>query len=291
MKRKCDLCGAKRFSKLCLIEDGLIEKCVECSLVTLSITDEARAKLEESYKREFFDEREEYFFNDGVVDGTGEEKAHIKDFRDGLGKIARYAEPPGRLLDVGCAVGSFLQIVKADGQWQCQGVEISEYAANLAAKRLGIDVFAGTLKAADYPDESFDVVTMWDILEHMDASLTEMREVARILKPGGVLLVNTPNEAGLLRKTARFILTVSGGAVKGPIAKLYHRYHLCYYNEKAATLLLNKAGFTVLDIEKKPIPPTRGRGSKLTRSLINAFGAVEKIFGSGYELFYIARKD
>lgn len=97
----------------------------------------------------------------------------------------------GILLDVGCATGSFLKGMKAQG-WEVAGVELSPFAAE-QARASGLDVHTGTLESAAYPADSFDVVTLWDVLEHVTDPKQTLAEIARILRPGGLLVTSLPN--------------------------------------------------------------------------------------------------
>lgn len=97
----------------------------------------------------------------------------------------------GRLLDIGCGVGDFLLQVKKLG-WEVMGIEPSEQAANIAQSRLGFT----PLKPTDYkklPDQSFDVITMWHVLEHVDDLKSQTKELKRLLRPGGRLVIALPN--------------------------------------------------------------------------------------------------
>ena len=97
--------------------------------------------------------------------------------------------PPGRLLDVGCGLGHLLSGV--DPRWERHGIEISEYAAEKATAH-GV-IFHGDLESANYPDRFFDVVTLYHVIEHMEDPERELREIKRVLKPGGWFIVGTPN--------------------------------------------------------------------------------------------------
>lgn len=99
----------------------------------------------------------------------------------------------GTLLDVGCATGAFLAFMAAHG-WQVQGVEPSSAAATIARQR-GLQIH-NTVLATVAPDQ-FDVVTLWDVLEHTPDPLATLQAVVRALKPGGVALLRVPNPAGL----------------------------------------------------------------------------------------------
>ena len=99
----------------------------------------------------------------------------------------------GRLLDVGCGSGGFLREMSRLDGWQVSGIEISSQMARFAREQLGLEVSQGTLEDARLPAGTFDVVTMWDVLEHVHDPQETLRYVERILKPGGWLLVSTPN--------------------------------------------------------------------------------------------------
>lgn len=97
----------------------------------------------------------------------------------------------GRLLDIGCGVGDFLLQVKKLG-WEVMGIEPSNQAANIAQSRLGF----APLKPTDYEkllDQSFDVITMWHVLEHVDDLKSQTKELNRLLRPRGRLVIALPN--------------------------------------------------------------------------------------------------
>jgi SAM-dependent methyltransferase len=100
----------------------------------------------------------------------------------------------GRILDVGCATGTFLLGMKELPDWEVAGVEISPHAANIARKNQ-LEVFTGTLEEAQLPSSRFDAVTLWDVLEHLHNPMTSLEEIHRILKPGGILVLRVPNGA------------------------------------------------------------------------------------------------
>jgi SAM-dependent methyltransferase len=99
----------------------------------------------------------------------------------------------GQLLDVGCATGTFLAEIKRYGDWQVFGVELNQWAARYARDQLGLDIFDGQLCEANFADNKFDMVTMWDVLEHVHDPRRTLAEVYRILKPGGSLICSVPN--------------------------------------------------------------------------------------------------
>lgn len=103
-----------------------------------------------------------------------------------------WRKPPGRLLDVGTANGSFLKVAR-DAGWEVAGCEPNRWMGEWCRKNYGIPVTSGTVFDGHFSDESFDVVTLWDVLEHTPDPMTVLRECRRVLKSGGLLVVNYPD--------------------------------------------------------------------------------------------------
>lgn len=99
----------------------------------------------------------------------------------------------GRLLDVGCSTGIFLNEMRRSGRWEVYGVEPAAFPARIAQERFGLLVFQQTLIEAKLPENYFDVVTWWDVLEHTPNPKECLQETYRILKPGGWIFIQTPD--------------------------------------------------------------------------------------------------
>ncbi len=112
---------------------------------------------------------------------------------DGLDIPLRYlaVSEKGRLLDVGCGDGSVLKVAQ-ELSWSAEGVDFDARAVD-AARRKGLSVRLGRLAEQCYPDESFDLVLMSHAIEHVHDPLATLREIRRVLRPGGKLAVTTPN--------------------------------------------------------------------------------------------------
>lgn len=143
-------------------------------------------------------ETEEYFLRDYLPLVTASREASRAERRAHMATISDYFELPAspKLLDVGCALGFMLEEAKAAG-WSPVGVETSEFAARYARQRTGCPVYAGTLQKAALAPESFDVVTLMDVIEHVPEPFELIAEIHRVLRPGGVLLIVTPNFGSL----------------------------------------------------------------------------------------------
>jgi SAM-dependent methyltransferase len=107
--------------------------------------------------------------------------------------VHRFApRSPGVVLDVGCATGGFLEAMRERG-WQVYGVEPHPEAAARAAGRLGAAaVRAAPLEAVDFPSGSFDLITLWDVLDHLADPPAALRRIGRWLRPGGLLVLGLP---------------------------------------------------------------------------------------------------
>lgn len=102
---------------------------------------------------------------------------------------------PGRMLELGCASGSYLHQMAEQG-WQVQGIEYSEKAAQAAAQ-LGYQVHAGPLETAPNPDEPFDLIVGWMVLEHLHDPLGCLKKLREWAKPGAWLVLSIPNAGSL----------------------------------------------------------------------------------------------
>ena len=144
----------------------------------------------------------------------------------------------GRLLDVGCGAGYFLDAAREAG-WQVQGVELSSAAASVGREQLGLDIFQGTLADAAFPDASFDVLTLFEVLEHLRDPGAVLAEARRILKPGGLLVVQVPNDVEAYR--AWLSRSDNRWWVIPPL-------HLFYFTEPTLRRWLESFGMDVLSL-------------------------------------------
>lgn len=108
----------------------------------------------------------------------------------------------GKLLDVGCGNGVFLARMRKLG-WDVVGVEPDGQAADIARRQFGLEVFEGTLEQAGFPDRSFEAVSLSHVIEHVYDPAALLRECRRVLKPGGKLVIVTPNTNSLGHKVFR----------------------------------------------------------------------------------------
>lgn len=146
-----------------------------------------------------------------------------------------------RVLDIGCGSGGFLAGLKSRTGCQVFGLDLSGNAVKTAAEKYDLDVFQGTIFEASYQPDSFDMITAWSYIEHVNDPRSVIQKMFTLLKPGGCLVLKTPNVASF---NARFFKE-----------KWYHLdcpCHLFLFSPETLTAMLEKAGFCVdkFDYEK-----------------------------------------
>lgn len=167
------------------------------------------------------------------------------------------------------------------------GVEPATAAAE-AATKAGYNVFPGYLQDAAYPNNSFDVITLFEIVEHLGDPVALLEECVRVLKPGGVLVVNTPNAASWTAKYMKerwegFSLIGLGG-------------HASFFTPKSTESLAQRCGLRIVRIETRNVRfyergqchPLTFRLAKIAAQLL-AFPA--RFFGKGHDLLVFLHKD
>jgi 2-polyprenyl-3-methyl-5-hydroxy-6-metoxy-1,4-benzoquinol methylase len=193
----CDWCGATESGLIFEGSDRLLHlpglfrmvRCRKCGLIRQNPRWES---LKDYYPEDFI----------SYVPLIREEPSRLRrlDRRYGMWKQVRAIEKfqrGGRLLDVGCGTGVFLEEVLRSGRWQVVGIEPTEKAAAYARSELQVEIHQGRFSEVALPDNSFDVITMWHVLEHLDHPIADLRHVHQLLKENGWLILEIPNVEGL----------------------------------------------------------------------------------------------
>ena len=193
----CNLCQGNRNRQLFLLSDLLLER----DDIQVSIVQCQECELIYQNPRPSFDEMgqhypPEYESHAPTLKHSNNSWLLNRALQYGMDKRRRFVtrhKNQGRLLDIGCATGHFLRDMEKLGSWDLMGVETSAHAAGIARDQYNLDVFAGTIEEANYPDQFFDVITMWDVVEHLHNPLGSLFEINRILKEDGILVFRVPN--------------------------------------------------------------------------------------------------
>lgn len=158
--------------------------------------------------------------------------ARERTFAKSLQTIERLKPSKGRLLDIGTASGAFLGIAH-QRRWDVLGCEPNRWMAEWGSSHYGIDIQPGTIFDLSLPAAEFDVVTLWDVLEHTPDPRAVLKECRRVIKPGGLLLVNYPDIRSLV---ARFM---------GRKWVFLLSVHLYYFTPATIQAMLTGTGFKV----------------------------------------------
>lgn len=193
----CNLCGSHENTSFYSLRDWLMGredvttemvKCANCGLVYQSPRPTS-SELEEHYGSIYEPYQvSRYFRNSSFI-----QKILINSGLNSKVKMATQTKVTGKLLDIGCSDGMFLNYLHKKTNWIGEGVEINPQVAKNAQDEFGLRIFVGQLEEAMFDNMSFDVVTMWDVLEHLPDPAGTLREINRILKIGGKLAIRLPN--------------------------------------------------------------------------------------------------
>ncbi|GBF50198.1 methylase/methyltransferase [Leptospira ryugenii] len=246
--KNCILCGSTQ-TKEVFVEHGVpIWQCQNCGHVYSSY------EQAEHYDGYWGEESQEY-------DLQWWDHAHRPVYQDFIQKFLTKKE--GSLLDVGCGLGFFVKsVLEAKPGWKAVGYEISESAVQYARKINKMEtVHAGLVQNSGLGKETFDVITLWDVIEHIPKPHDLLKYLYTLLKPGGVLFLQTPNFPIQLFKAN---LKVKWKGMKEGVNYLEAKDHVNNYKMHTLAKLGEQCGFknpkfSVL----KPILSVAGFKSKM----------------------------
>jgi 2-polyprenyl-3-methyl-5-hydroxy-6-metoxy-1,4-benzoquinol methylase len=227
----------------------------------------------------------------GYVDYDNDKEAMISAFNRYLDLIEGVLPAKGRLLDIGAATGFFMKIARGRG-WETTGIELSRWAA-AKGQNEGLNIIAGSLEKINFPPNFFDAVCLIDVLEHLPDPDAQLKIVSEILRPGGVVAINTPDASSFVAKL---------------LGKRWHLLvppeHIVYFNSSAIKILLRKNNLEAVYSGKigkkfslKYIAQivANWRGGKLLNRVAmliknNRFGSISLPLNLRDNLFIIAKK-
>ena len=228
----CPLCGSSSSFPRVLRDGFQYVTCTSCAFVYLN------PQLTQQAVRDVYNDEDvrKFFFEQLLL-------PHVE--RDQRGEFTNRArtlksllpESHHRLLDIGCGAGNFLMVAGEEG-FVGEGLELNQLYIEYIAAHRNLKVNARLLEEMNYPAGSFDVVALWDVLEHLPRPVETLNEVRRVLRQGGILGLTTINHA----------------CINEAILKARWRYymppdHLCSFTPALLDMLLKKCGFTVVKIE------------------------------------------
>jgi SAM-dependent methyltransferase len=220
--RACVACGSHNAQKLGVKNELEIVCCRQCATIYTPYSP--------WYSSQYF--YLGYYLKPEEVDTPAFVKERLEEI---TAEFAPYRQT-NKLLDIGCGAGGLLEAARKHG-WNAQGLDVSSHAAK-HVRELGFEVFEGELREAAYPAAHFDVVTAAELLEHIFEPAALLREVARILRPGGLFWTTTPHARG-----------ISGRMLGLKWRCVWPPEHLQLFSIRGLKALLREAGFRDIHVD------------------------------------------
>lgn len=221
----CKVCGSTAGYNRVLQQ---LDQCRACSFVTFN--DFNQSELLEIYN-------DDYFAGKEYPDYVGQQDALRRSMRHHLEQMWRYRPVRGSLLEVGCAYGFFLDEARAHFK-SVTGVDICETPTVYAKEKLGLNVHLGEFLTTDFGSKRFDVICLWDTIEHLCSPDAYLEKAGRLLTSDGTLFLTTGN------------MDSFNARLRGANWRQIHPpSHLHYFSRRTITHLLNRLGFEILGIE------------------------------------------
>jgi 2-polyprenyl-3-methyl-5-hydroxy-6-metoxy-1,4-benzoquinol methylase len=236
LHNNCLICGSTKIKTLEKFTIDHLCKCSNCAFV-FSRAIPSKKLLEDTYK------------NYGSAHHHVVSALTRKRYDELLSTFAQYRHL-NKILDVGCGSGHFLVSASEHG-WEVYGSEFSESLYDLC-KSKQINMTLGSLDPEEYESGSFDVLTSFEVIEHINNPLEELDKFYRLLRPGGVVYCTTPNFNAIQR------------LIKGQKFRTILSYpeHLSYFTPRTLSTAFETVGFKVLNIESTGIALNRTQSSK-----------------------------
>lgn len=234
---RCNLCGRDDPQLQHVISGFQIVRCRNCSLIYVN----PRLSKEQTHQlythSEYFQNKSFYGPDGSAVYGYGEYLSQRQEIERSFEKIIHHLarfQSPGNLFEVGCGPGYLLNVARRHG-WRVAGTEVSPYACRYAQEELGLNVSSQPLEEGTFSANSFDAGVMLDVVEHLHDPLSSLQAMHRLLKPGGVLVIGTPNAGSWVAR------------ILGPRWEDMRRVkeHLYLFSDRTLGAMLEKSGFRV----------------------------------------------
>ena len=278
----CDNCKSKNVQNLYTLSYMSIDECKDCGL---RFTDKSSITVKDLYNEDYFKNTNKDFFKDCWADYESRKSKKLTRFKKTLIELEKYTDK-GNFLDLGCATGVFLDMAQKRG-WNSYGIEISKFASDYARKEFKLNVKTGDLLNVNFKNNFFDVVTMWDFIEHVEHPLKILKKVNKITKKDGIIFILTINDNSLMGGLADFFYKLKIKKFAEFVHPIHHNYH---FTKKVLIDILNKSGFEVISTKKSEMPIENIRQGFLVKSMASILYIFSNLLNYQHEITVIARK-
>lgn len=246
-ERNCPVCGETKFEPFLKPpkSPGPVVRCSSCSFIFVNPIEKPDALILEGPM--LYDRPERLLTSCDKKEIAGsweeglirfhmkEEAAKIRNAQEVLAQIAAFKQEPGKILDIGSFCGVFLHAAAGLG-WESFGIEPLVMPAIYARAEYGLTIVTDTLHRDTFPEESFDVVTAFQVFEHLVYPAEEMAMIADLLKPSGLLVIEVPN------------IATPAVSVFGSRHRHFVQDHVSFFSSETLQKLLFRLDFTVRKI-------------------------------------------
>jgi len=248
---KCALCDSKSTVLFVLRNDREMLRCLDCKI----IMEYPLPERDDYYKSM------EYYYSD-VDPGKNVSESRTKMYRNFIVKVSEMNGGKGRILDIGCGNGYFLELANDDG-YQSYGVEVNSDLVRMANNREGLNVKCGEIHELNFKEHYFDVITMWNIFDELLDPRHYLQEVRRILRKDGILFIRVPNvdfhyPISFLTKKKNFLGVPYG-------TNVFHNFN---FSKKGIKILLKREGFRSVNVVNSPLTTGDPYGTSMKVKLL-----------------------
>lgn len=281
----CPLCESETNKRKFRTPHYSIYYCSACK-VEFNADFPPKQSVNESFSKEYYTELQKEAFS--IQEKDYKFDPSYESYKNGLKQIEKFIDR-GKLLDVGAGMGAFMKTA-SDAGWDVEGVEISQYGSEFIKGKYGFTVYRESLISMATDSRSYDVITYWDVIEHVEFPKKQLIKAYELLKPGGVLLLTSDNYSSLMSFLGRFIYYLSFGKFTYPIERFFIPYNKTYFNHNNMEVLLRKIGYEIIFFNKMQYPLSKIKSSFFEKFILKIIYDFERFLNIQSQFTFIVRK-
>lgn len=241
-------------------------RCPLCQHAWLSTDAEEHGLIEAEYAHNYEGHRVDEFFKGRMIESLTKE-------------ISPVVPPPAQILDVGCGNGTFILVANSMG-YEAMGIDISPGGVSIA-RAAGAKAIEGDFLTYEF-DRKFDIITMWDVVEHLREPAAFFERASTLLKPHGLLVIKTP---GISQRS----LQIVGGLPWAAGFLLHAPHHVQYWTPSSMTALLARTGFSDLIWWQSKAFRSQQKATTLRKILLRRAKGILRNYAANRNLYLAAR--